>query len=94
MKLVCPNCGTQRESGKYCPDCGAKLQEVVPGLVCPSCGYKAKTGKFCPECGAKLTGQQVAPNTVANKESAKRTFNVKDPRFAKYYDTKGPQIRN
>lgn len=89
MKLVCPNCGTQRESGKYCPDCGAKLQEVVPGLVCPSCGYKAKTGKFCPECGAKLTGQQVAPNTVANKESAKRTFNVKDPRIAKYYDTKG-----
>lgn len=89
MKLVCPDCGRQYESGKFCLECGGKLQEVTPELVCPSCGYKAKTGKFCPECGTKLTEQLVAPSTVANKEPVKRTFNEKDPRFAKYYDKKG-----
>ena len=89
MKLLCPNCGTQHESGKFCPECGAKLQEVAPELVCPSCGYKAKTGKFCPECGTKLTEQLIATSIMANKEPVKRTFNEKDPRFSKYYDKKG-----
>ena len=46
MKLVCPDCGRQYESGKFCLECGGKLQEVTPELVCPSCGYKAKSGKF------------------------------------------------
>ena len=57
MKLKCPDCGTQYESGKFCQECGSKLQEVVPELVCPSCGFKAKSGKFCPECGTKLSDE-------------------------------------
>ena len=89
MKLVCPNCGKQYESGKFCLECGTKLQEVTPELVCPSCGYKAKNGKFCPECGAKLTEQVAAANEVTEPKSVERTFNEKDPRFAKYYDKKG-----
>ena len=89
MKLICPDCGTQYESGKYCLECGAKLQEVAPELVCPSCGYKAKTGKFCPECGAKLTEQIVAQEETPKNETAERKFNERDPRFAKYYDRKG-----
>lgn len=89
MKLLCPNCGSQHESGKFCPECGSKLQEVAPELVCPSCNYKAKSGKFCPECGTKLTEQLVAASTETKEEPAKRVFNEKDPRFAKYYDKKG-----
>lgn len=89
MKLICPDCGKQYESGKFCLECGTKLQEVVPELVCPSCGYKVKTGKFCPECGTKLIEQVAAPKTTKNQEPAKPTFNAKDPRFAKYYDKKG-----
>ena len=89
MKLVCPDCGRQYESGKFCPECGGKLQEVTPELVCPSCGYKAKSGKFCPECGTKLTEQISAEEETANPKSVERTFNEKDPRFAKYYDKKG-----
>ena len=89
MKLVCPDCGRQYESGKFCPECGGKLQEVTPELVCPSCGYKAKSGKFCPECGTKLTEQLSTEEETVNTKSAERTFNEKDPRFAKYYDRKG-----
>mgnify|MGYP003291925582 CR=1 FL=1 len=89
MNLLCPNCGTQCESGKFCPECGSKLQEVTPEFVCSSCGYKAKSGKFCPECGTKLTEQLASPNIDENKELIKRKFNEKDPRFAKYYDKKG-----
>lgn len=89
MKLICPDCGKQYESGKFCLECGAKLQEVAPELVCPSCGYKAKAGKFCPECGTKLTEQSLEPVVVENNEPEKRKFNEKDERFAKYYDKKG-----
>ena len=42
MKLLCPNCGSQHESGKFCPECGSKLQEVAPELVCPSCNPKIR----------------------------------------------------
>lgn len=89
MKLVCPDCGRQYESGKFCIECGGKLQEVTPELVCPSCGYKAKSGKFCPECGTKLTEQIATVEETSNPKSVERTFNEKDPRFAKYYDKKG-----
>ncbi|MCQ2243159.1 MAG: zinc ribbon domain-containing protein [Bacteroidaceae bacterium] len=88
MKLICPDCGKQYDSGKFCPECGGKLQEIVPELVCPSCGYKAKTGKFCPECGTKLT-EQVAVSGETLQPSAESKFNEKAPEFAKYYDKKG-----
>ena len=86
MKLICPDCGKQYESGKFCLECGAKLQEVAPELVCPSCGFKAKTGNFCPECGTKLTEQVVASEPQKCEETVERKFNEKDERFAKYYD--------
>lgn len=89
MKLICPDCGKQYESGKFCQECGAKLQEVVPELVCPSCGFRAKSGKFCPECGTKLTEQCATPIAEVNNVPEERKFNEKDERFAKYYDKKG-----
>ena len=89
MKLICPDCGRQYESGKFCLECGTKLQEVTPELVCPSCGFKVKTGKFCPECGTKLTEQIAKSDAATTPKSEERTFNERDPRFAKYYDKKG-----
>ena len=90
MKLICPDCGTQYDSGKFCQECGAKLQEVAPELVCPSCGYKAKSGKFCPECGTKLVEQaETTEDETPDAESPEHTFNERDPRFAKYYNKKG-----
>ena len=89
MKLVCPECGRQYETGKFCLECGTKLQEVTPELVCPSCGYKVKTGKFCPECGTKLTEQIATSDATTAPQSVERTFNERDPRFTKYYDKKG-----
>ena len=89
MKLICPDCGTQYDSGKFCQECGAKLQEVTPELVCPSCGYKAKSGKFCPECGTKLTEQTPVDLASTVPEKQQPTFNERDSRFAKYYDKKG-----
>ncbi len=56
MKLFSPDCGAQYESGNFCQECGAKLQEMKPQLVCPSCGHKASSGKFCCMCGHKLIG--------------------------------------
>lgn len=89
MKLICPDCGKQYDSGKFCSECGTKLQEAVSELVCPSCGTKVKSGKFCPECGTKLTEQSIAPTEILLENTSEPKFNEKDPRFAKYYDRKG-----
>lgn len=48
--VVCQNCGKQVIKGKFCPECGCKLNSV-----CPSCGNEIVPGsKFCLECGFKL----------------------------------------
>ncbi len=50
--MICPKCRFEnRESVKFCEDCGAKLE-----LVCPGCLAKIPLGKkFCGECGHQLT---------------------------------------
>src|SRR5215204_57438 len=50
--MQCPQCQFEnRESVRFCEECGAKLEQV-----CPSCGAAVPPGrKFCGECGAKLT---------------------------------------
>lgn len=89
MKLICPNCKAQYDSGRFCQECGTQLQEMVPELVCPSCGVKVKSGKFCPECGTKLTEQFLTSKPTKSEEPEVRKFNEKDQRFAKYYDRNG-----
>ena len=61
MKLVCPDCGKQYETGKFCLECGAKLQEVAPELVCPSCGP------------AKLLVEEEPQRRAVNVSSSKAT---------------------
>lgn len=48
--IICPNCKKTVAKGKFCPECGFKLENI-----CPKCGAKIGTdAKFCPECGEKL----------------------------------------
>ncbi len=60
--VVCPKCGTPNPAdGKFCKECGAKLQVTL--VPCPKCGEKSPEGtKFCPNCGS--------PMTVATKKCA------------------------
>ena len=84
MKLICPDCGMQYESGKFCQECGTKLKEAVTELVCLSCGYKAKSGNFCPECGTKLAEEICASTTGSNETVVEGKFNGNDECFVKH----------
>lgn len=43
-------------TGKFCPECGAKKPEAPSKKFCTNCGTEVKEGsKFCPECGTKLS---------------------------------------
>ena len=54
MTKYCPNCKIEVESGKFCPECGSKLEDLPTELYCPSCGKVYDHGKFCSDCGVKL----------------------------------------
>lgn len=51
--MTCPNCkATIPADSKFCPECGANLQQVI----CPKCQTPNPPGsKFCINCGEKLT---------------------------------------
>lgn len=45
--VLCPGCGKRVANGRFCLECGAKLQRT-----CSQCGAKLPPGvKFCAECG-------------------------------------------
>lgn len=52
----CSSCGTPIQPGMaFCPNCGAKQQQVSVGNVCPRCGAAVPiTSHFCPKCGNKI----------------------------------------
>ncbi len=73
--IFCPHCGAATSSEfSYCPNCGKKLPELVPGaesgmvqkptvpseaVVCPTCGFKNRGGaRACESCGTYLGGSQ------------------------------------
>ena len=74
---TCPNCGSQQPDGAdFCDQCGAKLEQAVPGgpsaggpgqatavaTTCPECGAPVMPGEaFCENCGADLSGAQPTP---------------------------------
>ena len=48
--IICPACGKAVPKGKFCLECGHKLN-----TICPNCGAELPDGaKFCLECGEKL----------------------------------------
>ena len=55
----CKVCGSNGNTGKYCPECGAKWEPAAlksdNEWKCRQCGYDANTGNFCSECGYKRT---------------------------------------
>lgn len=56
--MKCPQCQTEnRDSKKFCRECGAKLQ-----AVCPQCRSEiTPEDKFCGECGQDLRKPKEAP---------------------------------
>jgi class 3 adenylate cyclase/tetratricopeptide (TPR) repeat protein len=64
--MQCPQCQHENPGGKFCGECGARLE-----LRCPACGEPNPPGnKFCQECGerfaaAPTSADPVAPSPVA-----------------------------
>ncbi len=53
--MKCANCGAERPSGKFCPECGSQeieQEKAATDIKCAKCGRIRKRGKFCPECGS------------------------------------------
>src|SRR3954468_21430815 len=61
--MQCPQCQYENTGGKFCGECGARLE-----LRCPACGEPNPSGnKFCQECGenfaaAPTPAQPAAPS--------------------------------
>lgn len=49
---VCPKCGNQENTGKFCNECGSPKPAEKKTWDCPKCGNQGNTGKFCSECGS------------------------------------------
>jgi class 3 adenylate cyclase len=56
--MRCTGCGHENPTGKFCGECGARLQ-----ALCPACqAANPPTNKFCGECGGPLAAP---PSTAA-----------------------------
>jgi membrane protease subunit (stomatin/prohibitin family) len=53
--IKCPKCGAANVgAGKFCNECGTKLEVASQTVPCVKCGAQVQSGaKFCNECGAK-----------------------------------------
>ena len=56
----CPACGQIGNTGKCCPECGARRPEPKTDWDCPACGHTGNTGKCCIECGARRPDPKTA----------------------------------
>ena len=54
--INCPNCKIKlKDNLKFCPECGAKIEQAKP-KNCSNCNIQLKIGqKFCTECGSKVS---------------------------------------
>lgn len=68
--MFCKNCGTVINSTtRFCPGCGAKVEQKPDSSVCPVCGAPVKTGaKFCENCGAALGGAVLSSESPAMED--------------------------
>ena len=69
--MFCENCGTEiNGTVRFCPGCGAKVEQKPDSSVCPACGAPVKPGaKFCEDCGAKVVNaanqqEEISVNTT------------------------------
>jgi TPR repeat protein len=77
MTKYCPNCKIEVEAGRFCPECGTKLEDIQSELFCPQCGKVYDHGKFCPECGVKLEERkkiQEAPKAIVSSSSSQSSI--------------------
>ena len=61
--MNCSSCGEDVREAKFCPQCGARVEEVksveeipeedVVPKYCPDCNVTVGEANFCPECGGK-----------------------------------------
>lgn len=75
---ICPKCGAQGQTGKFCTECGAKKPEGDGSWTCPACGAKGQKGKFCTECGAKKPGAEGAQSAQPAKKAAENAYAKSD----------------
>ena len=67
--MKCGKCGAEFASGKFCPECGCRVD------VCPACGADRSAGsKFCNECGYSYLSpkQDVASAQGSESKSMRR----------------------
>ena len=70
--MNCSSCGEDVGEAKFCPQCGAKVEEILvaeetPREVstekyCPECDVIVAEANFCPECGGKT---EIVPEKTA-----------------------------
>ena len=47
---ACPNCNTDTQGGRFCPECGYDMASTHKS--CPQCGLMmARQARFCTDCG-------------------------------------------
>ena len=72
----CGSCGAEvSEKDKFCPICGAKIEDKADGKkVCAACGAELKNeDRFCPACGTRVEEKPTAcPKCGAKFEDGDR----------------------
>ena len=59
--MQCPRCQHENPGGKFCGECGARLE-----LHCAACGEPNPPGnKFCQECGERMAAAPIAAKPAA-----------------------------
>ena len=74
--LFCPNCRTEYDKGKFCPECGVILETKTNDGICNQCHAEIdENSKFCMECGARINDES---NKTKPKEELEYTEFLED----------------
>lgn len=74
---ICPNGHEVSDVAKFCPKCGAEIQESVAEEVrfCKKCGNERKgTEKFCSHCGNPFNGDSIINSDNSNEGGIIHSF--------------------
>lgn len=76
MSRLCPNGHEVKDNLRFCPICGAELQEKVMKF-CKKCGNERKgTEKFCPKCGTPFESMESPRQTQQYSPSYAETEDI------------------